>query len=224
MPPELAEEDGVDDEVDAEEDVDDEVDESDLDEVPATDEGGDEAGDASNGEATDGDVEVAVAQVDDMDDPEGFFAGVDTAVSQSSAAGMFGDDDGDDDGETEDDTTASAEDDARLASLSERINMGCARAAVIGLEEGPAKDSLKAEFQDTFETFGLGRYGAVCAEEYLEADVDDINPIWGLVGAMLICAAVVVWRRPDIDHTRFTDRAQQRWSGSKLYAKLSQEN
>lgn len=81
----------------------------------------------------------------------------------------------------------------------EAIIEGAARLSVIGLEDGDEKESLRKEFEETFEAFQLGRFGAECAEEYLFDPDDDIDPIWGLTASLLVCATVVVWRRPDGD-------------------------
>ena len=90
-------------------------------------------------------------------------------------------------------------DDGPPEALVEAINEGAARAGVVGLEDGDEKEDLEEEFTEVFETFKLGHFGALTFEEHIKQTDDDIDPVWGLVGAMLICAAVVVYKRPDGD-------------------------
>ena len=84
-----------------------------------------------------------------------------------------------------------------VGSLETAINEGAARLAVVGLEDA---DDLESEFQEIFEAFRLGYYGSEVAEEYvLGPEHDQIDPVWGLLGSVLICAAVTLWLRPDGD-------------------------
>jgi len=137
-------------------------------------------------------------------DPDGFFDGVETDTnSGDDAADIFDGMDGEDDSGDEESAEAA---ETRSSGLADDINSGLARAAVIGLDDEwetdtgtKKKDDLQTEFRETFEAFRLGHYGSICAEEYLLADAEDINPVWGLIGASLICAAVIVYRRPDGD-------------------------
>ena len=81
--------------------------------------------------------------------------------------------------------------------LETALNEGAARLAVIGLEDA---DDLESEFQDIFAAFRLGYYGSAVAEEYvLGPEHDQIDPVWGLLGSVMICAAVTLWLRPDGD-------------------------
>lgn len=173
--------------------------------------------------------EYAVAEVDDVGDPDGFFDGVETDPGSDDVdtSGFF---DGEEagsgpapGGDAPGGGPAAAGDDSGGPSvpdiggkLAGRINAGCARAAVIGMDEGEGKDSLRGEFEETFETFMLGHYSSEVAQEYLDADIDDINPVWGLVGAMLICACVVVWRRPDVDANKLAESTRKKVGSLKL--------
>lgn len=94
----------------------------------------------------------------------------------------------------------------KAESLESTINQGAARAAVIGLDDSVA-DDLETEFQETFEAFRLGFFGAEFAEEYVFVeDGDEIDPAWGLLGSALLCMSLVVWMRPDGDQA--VDRAK----------------
>lgn len=138
-------------------------------------------------------------------DPDGFFDGVEAdAEGATGSQGMF---EGFDTSDEEDDDEPPEVADTRSTGLAKDINRGCSRLAVIGLDDEwetqdgtvQKKEDLRKEFQETFEAFRLGHYSERVIEEYLLIDKDDIHPVWGLVGAMLICAAVVVYRRPDGD-------------------------
>lgn len=157
---------------------------------------------------TDEDVEMVETDVASSGvDPGGFFDGVET-----DDTGDVGDDvfDGLDDGDDSDDSSSSSSSGSATGSrkhgLAADINAGFSRAAVIGLDdtwETPdggekTKEGLRQEFEETFEMFRLGHYGSICAQEYLQMD-EDIHPAWGLLGAALICSAVIVYKRPDGD-------------------------
>lgn len=162
----------------------------------------------SDGAPADGDAEVEMVQTDVGEtgaDPEGFFDGVDTDTGNDVAGDLF---DGLDDADGSDGSSSDSKQEAqatRSSGLAGDINAGVARAAVIGLEDEwttpsgveKSKTDLQTEFQETFEAFRLGHYGAIVAEEYLLMEADDIHPVWGLVGAMLLCSAVIVYKRPD---------------------------
>lgn len=99
-------------------------------------------------------------------------------------------------------------------SLADTINEGCARAAVIGLDDEfehngslKTKNDLEAEFKETFETFKLGKYGAEAAEEYLDVAGGEVDPLWGFTASLLICAVLVVQMRPDSDELTQKARA-----------------
>lgn len=176
---------------------------------PAVEDGGEGEGptpDSPDDEREDEDVEVVQTDIEETGaDPEGFFDDVD------EGSGTSGDDIGDifDGVDDEDESGGEAPEAAptRSSGLSDDINSGVARAAVIGLDEEwqtpsgdtRTKDDLETEFRETFEAFRLGHYGSIVAEEYLLEDADDIHPVWGLLGAAIISAAVIVYRRPDGD-------------------------
>lgn len=84
-------------------------------------------------------------------------------------------------------------------SFAEPINTGAARLAVVGLEDGSEKDSLKGEFEEVFEAFQLGHYGNRVMHDYFLHGAEDVNPIWGLTGSALLCTVMVVYMRPDGD-------------------------
>ena len=162
-------------------------------------------------EASDEDVQMAVATVDDVGDPDGYFDGVETETQGSSGSDSSSPFD-----DVEDSTSESSSNNSggpggssspssigdiasRGGPLAQNINNGFARAAVIGIENQQEKDSLYQEFQETFATFQLGYYGEQVVHEYLDPDMEDIHPVAGLVGAALLCTAVVIYKRPDSD-------------------------
>jgi hypothetical protein len=83
-------------------------------------------------------------------------------------------------------------------SFEEPIVEGFARMAVIGLDDDE-KDELEPEFVDVFEAFQLGHYGDQVLHEYVLVGDDDINPLYGLAGSMLMCTVLTVYMRPDGD-------------------------
>lgn len=136
-------------------------------------------------------------------DPDGFFDDVEKeATTGDDVSQMF-------DGVDESQSAGGSSSDSSPATmnLADDINRGVARAAVIGLDdewetddgETQSKDDLQTEFEETFEAFRLGHYAGICLEEYVLQDAEDIHPVWGLLGAALICSAVIVYRRPDGD-------------------------
>lgn len=95
-------------------------------------------------------------------------------------------------------------------SFEEPINEGCARLAVVGLDDDSQSD-LEGEFEEVFESFQLGHYGNRVMQDYLLRGADDISPIWGLAGSALLCTTMVVYLRPDGDELVST--ASDRLSG-----------
>lgn len=171
--------------------------------------------DESESDGSDGDdvptkdeAEVDMVQTDIEStgaDPDGFFDGVETDTSGDVVDDSLFDgvDDGDS-GSSDDGPKEAAG--TRSSGLAQDINAGVARAAVIGLDESwetgsgeKKKSDLESEFRETFEAFRLGHYASICAEEYLLMEAEDIHPVWGLIGAALICGAVIVFKRPDGD-------------------------
>lgn len=92
-----------------------------------------------------------------------------------------------------------AEEEGEEHSFAGVINSGFARMAVIGLEDETKKKSLKGEFEEVFAEFQLGHYGNELMHEYVLHGEDDIDPIWGFCGAMVMCLGLVVYMRPDGD-------------------------
>lgn len=83
-------------------------------------------------------------------------------------------------------------------SFEEPIVEGFARLAVVGLDD-PEKDELEDEFVDVFEAFQLGHYGDRVLHEYILVGDDDVHPVWGLAGSMLLCTVLTLYMRPDGD-------------------------
>lgn len=174
--------------------------------VAESDDDGGPDGPASDGEVVEDseeDVEMVQTSVDESGvDPDGFFDDVEEQPDTSGSGDIFDGVDGDDSGG--DESAEPAE--TRTSGLAQDINRGAARLSVVGLDDEwetddgtRKKQDLQDEFEEVFEAFRLGHYGEIVTEEYLLAEAEDIHPVWGLCGAMLICAAVVMYRRPDGD-------------------------
>lgn len=182
-----------DDPFDGEEDAEDEID-LDLAEVDVGEEVGDEAEERLD------ELDAANAEVparDDNDDPfdgreDAEWAEEDSWSTDSESTGGSGGGQWDDFG-----------DDFDPGAVSDSINEGAARLAVVGLPEQfehngemTFKDDLEDEFLEVFETFKLGEYGEKAADEYLNVE-GDIDPLWGFTASMAVCAVLVVHMRPD---------------------------
>lgn len=86
------------------------------------------------------------------------------------------------------------------------VNEGAAQLSVMGLPDEfehngrtMTKKDLREEFEETFETFRLGKYSEETVEKYLDFEGEDIDPALGLAISMLICSVIVVQARPDGD-------------------------
>lgn len=162
-------------------------------------------------------------------DPDGFFDEVEAESGGDAVDNdMF---DGVDDAADSDEDDGGSNREPNT-SLAENINRGFSRAAVIGLDETwetedgdeKNKEDLRKEFEETFEMFRLGHYGSICAEEYLNME-DDIHPAWGLLGASLICSAVIVYKRPDGEDLLETSKLKLGSTDlSSLKEKMSKSN
>lgn len=171
------------------------VEEAEAEEEPEADE---ETDDLDGGPSTDGDVpdvEEVELQEDDLGSPDpdsDLFTGSDDVSSTETSSS--GSDDEEDDDEDTDPLDALG---ARGESMESAVNEGAARLAVVGLDETDRED-LEDEFVDVFEAFRLGYFGSRAMEEYVFiSDDEEVDPIWGLLGSMIICTAFVVWMRPD---------------------------
>jgi len=140
--------------------------------------------------------EVELSDDDLTGDASDLFTGTEDATSGSSDDGG----DGDDEEESDDETDALDALGQRGESMEEAINDGAARLAVVGLDDEDDKDGLQDEFTEVFEAFRLGYFGSRFMEEYVFTDDDEeVDPTWGLLGAMITCGAFIVWMRPDGD-------------------------
>lgn len=82
------------------------------------------------------------------------------------------------------------------APLDQIINEGAARTAVVGITDPDQKEELEEEFTEVAEAFRLGHFGEQVLDEYVLTD-DEVDPIWGLTGSLLLFGAIVLHRRPD---------------------------
>lgn len=148
--------------------------------------------------------EPTVEEVDLTDDDltadgSDLFTGTEDAQKDSTSDESDAEGDGSDESDDADDDDVLDALDARGESMETAINEGVARLAVVGLDDDERGD-LEDEFTEVFEAFRLGYFGSRFAEEYVfAADDEEVDPTWGLVGAMLVCTAFTVWMRPDGD-------------------------
>lgn len=151
--------------------------------------------DDQGGGAEEPTVAEADLSEDDFADGDGLFSGVEDA-DESDGDDADSSSDGDDSDDQDDDVLDGL--DARGEALEESINEGVARLAVVNIEDDDEQDALETEFAETFEAFRFGYFGAAAVEEYVLVDEDDeIDPLWGFLGAAMMCSAMVVWMRPD---------------------------
>lgn len=152
---------------------------------------------------------VSGEPAEDDDDPfdgtEGVDPGFSDTVQEEGYDGV---------GESFEDSLGPGDDDTSTA-VAENINAGAARLAVLGLQDEfevnggrQTKKDLETEFEEVFETFRLGHYGAECAHEYLLIEDENIEPIWGFLASAMLCTAMCMWMRPDGDElvSNVTDR------------------
>ena len=135
-------------------------------------------------------AEVELTEDDLTSGGSGLFSGDEDAGSSSSSSSS---DDGD---ETTDDPLG-LEDGGEMEGLAEAINEGAARLAVTGIDDDSTKDELEEEFTETFAAFRLGHFASHTADEYVFSGDEEVDPIWGLLGTAMLCAAFALWTRPD---------------------------
>lgn len=170
--------------------------------LEAAEELAEDASGESDAPKPDGEPDVEEVELSE-DDLGGNTSDLFTGTEDASTSG--GSDDDDESDESDDGGDASDSDalDAlgqRGESMEEAINDGAARLAVVGLDDEDDKDGLQDEFTEVFGAFRLGYFGSRFMEEYVFTDDDEeVDPTWGLLGAMLTCAAFIVWMRPDGD-------------------------
>lgn len=142
------------------------------------------------------DVEVAEAEITEDDFDTGLFAGTeDRESTDDNASAPDSEPDFDAYAERPADAVAGLEG-ASSETIEDAINEGAARLSVVGLDD-TEKDELEAELMDVFEAFRLGFFGARAVEEHVLADQEDVDPLWGLAGSMLVCGAFALHMRPD---------------------------
>lgn len=97
--------------------------------------------------------------------------------------------------------------DGNAALMEDAVNEGAARLATVGLaadhfdgSRWDDREALEDEMADTFAAFRLGHFFSETMEQYVLVDGDDdVDPVWGLLGAVLMCGAMAVMFRPDGD-------------------------
>lgn len=161
---------------------------------------GDGAEPVDDGDGENPDVAEVELTEDDLDAGEGLFSGDEEADTGSSSSDPEGEDeeDGSESGEDAADDLFEFDEDSKSGQMADAINEGAARLAVSGLD-GDEKDDLEDEFAEVFGSFRLGYFGAEAAEEYVFSGEEDVDPLWGLLGTMILCAGFSLWMRPDGD-------------------------
>jgi hypothetical protein len=140
-------------------------------------------------------VDVAEATVDEDDLDGGLFSGTEDAEDDAE--------DEDTDPEFTDYADAVGEGPSGGPSghpgteaIETAINEGAARLAVVGLDD-TEQGELQAEMEDVFGAFRLGHFGANAAEQHVFSEGENIDPVWGFLGASLVCGAFALHMRPD---------------------------
>lgn len=136
------------------------------------------------------DIETADVTEDDVDGGEKFgFAGEEDAESDK------------DEGSDEDGAEIEGLGDLdKGGGMADDINNGVASLGVVGIEDDERQEELRDDFFQTARDFRLGYYGEECVEEYFLSDgADDVSPVWGLVFASMVCAAIFAFKRPDTE-------------------------
>jgi len=173
-----------------------------------------DVGDGGDGDVPGDEPDVVEADLTDDDLGDGassdLFTGTEDSESSSESSESSSDDAGDEPGDDAGDPFEGLGE--RGESLESVINEGASRLATAGIEDDEERDDLEGEFEHIFEGFQLGYFGARFANEYVFVDDDsEVNPAWGLLGSVLVCAAFVVWMRPDGDD--LVERAKDAVSG-----------
>lgn len=107
-------------------------------------------------------------------------------------------DDGDEGDDGDDSQSGLADLDGAAGQLEEAFNEGAAELATVQLPEDADRDDLRGEFVGVFQAFRLGHFASKAVDEYvLVSDGEEVDPLWGFFGAMLLCTAFVIWMRPD---------------------------
>jgi hypothetical protein len=142
--------------------------------------------------------------VDDIEDiqiePTGDELGGDLFDSVDEADESGGDDADSESGDGEESMGPATVGDS---ALGDTINDGAARLAVVGLSEGDfdgdgSPDALEDELREVFEAFRLGHFGSQAAEKHILSPGDsEIDPVWGLLGSLLLAGAITLMMRPD---------------------------
>lgn len=172
--------------------------------LESEDDAPEEANSEANSEApTEDEAEVAMTDVGEVGDPDGFFDGVDAdpeGDENDTDAGDFFD------GKesSSDDSQSSSPDE--MLPIANRANATVAKLGVFGLDENEQKDDLHDEFLELAETVQFGTFTEKTVHKHFSEDLD-IDPVWGMVGASLILASAVVLKRPDVDTEEIKEKA-----------------
>lgn len=82
--------------------------------------------------------------------------------------------------------------------IQSAINSGVASLGAAGLR-GRERERLETELEHIAGQFKLGYFGQQVVEKYLETDIQNIPPEYGLAAASIAFAVVVIYKRPDSD-------------------------
>lgn len=126
-----------------------------------------------------GEVDLGLGDEDGIVD--GFDGTDDADGSSSSSSGSGG---------------GSSESTDQDIAISSAIENGMAEVACVGLR-GHERQRVRSEMQAVAEKFKVGYFGEKCAKKYLDRDIENIPPEYGLAAAMIAFAAITLHKRPD---------------------------
>jgi hypothetical protein len=169
---------------------------------------------------SDEDIELDLADTnvgEEVDDsPSGSSGGSDDDPFEGTESSGF--DGVDDDFGFDADDSGESGFDPTDGTLPSTLNEGAAKLAVLGLPEEfehhgetKTKDELQDEFEEVFETFKLGDFGAEVADEYLFVEDDGVDPLVAFTLSLALCTIIVGMSRPDSDE--LVGKAKRRFSG-----------
>lgn len=81
-------------------------------------------------------------------------------------------------------------------AISAAIENGLAEVACVGLE-GRQRERVRGEMKAVASQFKVGYFGEKCVHKYLETDLENIPPEYGLAAALIAFGAIAIYKRPD---------------------------
>lgn len=81
-------------------------------------------------------------------------------------------------------------------AISDAIENGLAETAAIGLT-GSERNRVRKEMKAVASQFKVGYFGERCVQKYMNTDLDNIPPEYGLAAALIAFFAIALYKRPD---------------------------